>query len=76
MKALPVEESKVSGLLDRMEMTRAERSYLEDDLEDLAQKLRAEGLGVCRECYCTDLTACDPPCSWVEPDLCSGCDTK
>lgn len=27
----------------------------------------------CRECGCTELAACDPPCHWVEPDLCSAC---
>ena len=27
----------------------------------------------CRECGCTDDHACDPPCSWAEPDLCSAC---
>lgn len=29
----------------------------------------------CRECGCTDERACptDPPCHWVEPDLCSAC---
>jgi hypothetical protein len=25
------------------------------------------------ECNCTDDFACDPPCSWVEQDLCSAC---
>lgn len=27
----------------------------------------------CRECGCTDLEACFPTCSWVEPNLCSSC---
>ena len=27
----------------------------------------------CRVCGCTDHRACNPPCSWVEEDLCSGC---
>ena len=27
----------------------------------------------CRVCRCTELEACDPPCSWVEADLCSLC---
>lgn len=27
----------------------------------------------CRRCGCTDDHACTPPCSWVEPDLCSRC---
>lgn len=31
------------------------------------------GAGVCRVCGCTDDDACDPPCEWVEPDLCSTC---
>jgi hypothetical protein len=28
----------------------------------------------CRECGCTTLTACNPRCWWVAPDLCSSCD--
>ena len=31
------------------------------------------GLSVCRECGCTDITACDVGCFWVEEDLCSAC---
>ena len=31
------------------------------------------GAGVCRVCGCTDDDACDPPCFWVKPDLCSTC---
>lgn len=27
----------------------------------------------CRRCGCSDDRACDPPCSWVDVDLCSGC---
>jgi hypothetical protein len=27
----------------------------------------------CRICGCTQDRACDPPCEWVERDLCSGC---
>lgn len=27
----------------------------------------------CRECGCTDNSACDEGCAWVEPDLCSAC---
>lgn len=27
----------------------------------------------CRVCACTEDDACDPPCSWVEDDLCSAC---
>ncbi len=30
----------------------------------------------CRGCGCTDERACDPPCWWAEPDLCSACATK
>ena len=28
---------------------------------------------VCRKCGCSWFQPCDPPCSWVEPDLCSSC---
>jgi predicted Fe-S protein YdhL (DUF1289 family) len=31
------------------------------------------GLVRCRVCGCTEIEPCDPPCSWVEVDLCSGC---
>lgn len=30
-------------------------------------------LAQCRECGCTDNSACFPTCHWVEPDLCSEC---
>lgn len=29
--------------------------------------------GVCRVCGCTEFTACENGCSWVEADLCSAC---
>lgn len=28
----------------------------------------------CRVCGCTEFNACQPPCWWVEDDLCSACD--
>lgn len=28
---------------------------------------------VCRNCCCSEEAACEPACSWVEPDLCSAC---
>lgn len=31
------------------------------------------GEWVCASCGCTDERACNPPCSWVSPGLCSGC---
>lgn len=31
---------------------------------------------VCRVCGCTQVQACNPPCYWVEPDLCSACTEK
>lgn len=34
---------------------------------------KAAGVRACRLCGCTDAEACNPPCSWVEPDLCSAC---
>ncbi|HTA46351.1 MAG TPA: hypothetical protein VK789_28105 [Bryobacteraceae bacterium] len=27
----------------------------------------------CRVCACTEENACDPPCSWHDETLCSGC---
>jgi hypothetical protein len=32
-----------------------------------------DGFVRCRVCGCTERDACDPPCEWVEDDLCSGC---
>ena len=31
------------------------------------------GMMACRVCGCTEIEACNPPCSWVAPSLCSGC---
>lgn len=33
----------------------------------------AAGRRTCRICGCWELEACDPPCSWLEGDLCSAC---
>lgn len=30
-------------------------------------------IAVCRNCGCTDITACDEGCYWVAEDLCSAC---
>lgn len=30
-------------------------------------------IAVCRNCGCTDITACDEGCYWVAEDLCSVC---
>jgi hypothetical protein len=27
----------------------------------------------CERCGCTDTSACNPPCGWVRPGLCSNC---
>jgi hypothetical protein len=32
-----------------------------------------DGLVRCRVCDCTDREPCNPPCAWVEADLCSNC---
>ncbi|MEY2161328.1 hypothetical protein [Rhodanobacter sp. FW106-PBR-LB-2-11] len=32
--------------------------------------------GSCRVCGCTESFACPGGCSWVEPDLCSACQSK
>ncbi len=37
---------------------------------------RAKAVQACRQCGCTEVTACrvnEVPCCWVEPDLCSAC---
>lgn len=31
------------------------------------------GIAVCRECGCTDISACEDGCSWVAEDVCSAC---
>jgi hypothetical protein len=30
-------------------------------------------VGICRSCGCTEESACNPPCYWVDADLCSSC---
>jgi len=35
--------------------------------------LAAVGIRACRHCGCTDHSACEPACAWVDPDLCSAC---
>jgi hypothetical protein len=35
--------------------------------------LAALGIRACRECGCTDRSACDEGCCWVLEDLCSAC---
>lgn len=37
--------------------------------------LEAIFVRTCRVCGCTEHAACSPPCWWVEPDLCSACQT-
>jgi ParB/RepB/Spo0J family partition protein len=46
---------------------------------DLPKLLKAQGAGnvrACRKCGCTEETACQGGCSWVEEDLCSACAPK
>jgi hypothetical protein len=38
--------------------------------------LAALGIRACRHCGCTDASACEGGCSWVEPDLCSRCEAE
>jgi hypothetical protein len=35
--------------------------------------LAALGIRACRQCGCTDESACEDGCHWVGPDLCSRC---
>jgi hypothetical protein len=35
-----------------------------------------EDVTICRRCGCTDNSACEGGCWWVEEDLCSACDTN
>jgi hypothetical protein len=56
-------------LITKLELARIEGV----EVPEIVEALRARGLGVCRVCRCTDVTACDPPCSWLESDLCSAC---
>ncbi len=32
-----------------------------------------QGETCCRMCGCSETKPCNPPCSWVDGDLCSGC---
>lgn len=45
--------------------------------EVIVQAVRGQDVAVggptCRACGCTDNTACEDGCYWVEPDLCSSC---
>ena len=47
----------------------------EEALDDAQGRPRIPSLlgPICRCCACSNLDACRPSCSWVEPDLCSGC---
>ena len=40
-----------------------------------AHKIRVDrdGYVCCRVCSCTERSPCNPPCGWVESDLCSSC---
>tara|TARA_R110002049_G_scaffold60182_8_gene162021 strand:- start:329 stop:643 length:315 start_codon:yes stop_codon:yes gene_type:complete len=39
-------------------------------------KIRIDTSQTCKVCGCTWDNACDGGCHWVEPDLCSRCQTK
>jgi len=61
---------------------RLQAEYELEEIGNVAGRLEVAfdvyGIAHCRSCGCTDLTACDPPCSWVaDPeqigDLCSAC---
>jgi hypothetical protein len=43
------------------------------DLYPDGPDLAAIGIRACRECGCTDDSACPEGCSWIEVDLCSAC---
>ena len=45
------------------------------DPDDFAEgpDLAAVGIRACRGCGCTDDSACEEGCEWVEEDLCSAC---
>lgn len=45
-------------------------------VKELFRPRRRKPVQTCRECGCTEVTACrvaEVPCCWVEPDLCSAC---
>lgn len=66
-------EDRVAETVMRIEFLKMEGVRVEQELAELVDNARERGLQVCRSCSCTELTACDPPCWWVEPDLCSAC---
>jgi hypothetical protein len=43
------------------------------EAEQRGIKVDKDGLVRCRVCGCTEREPCNPPCLWVEVDLCSGC---
>jgi hypothetical protein len=55
------------------------RGCLEEDIADAVAdawqeyRRRHNHDGKCRVCGCTHDKACEPPCWWEEPDLCSTC---
>jgi len=40
---------------------------------DSLQPRDKDGMMKCRVCGCTEVRACQPPCSWAGPFICSNC---
>lgn len=62
--------------MEALELSDPEAELEMDEEAWLAQVRAADvaaGLPACRVCGCTENAGCDPPCWWIEPDLCSNC---
>lgn len=65
--AFPYHDEEVQGIRDAlMVLERAEVIFRTED--GFYAQVRT-----CRGCGCTDTRACEPPCSWSRPDVCSRC---
>lgn len=67
-------------MLRRLAARRLVKVRRESGLERFAPIIADVDERTCRQCACTDLAACHDdelgPCSWVEEDLCSHCETQ
>jgi hypothetical protein len=62
-------DEEVRGLLDALHLFEGAELIWLDPVNDGWYSL----VRTCRVCRCTDVRACDPPCSWASADLCSTC---
>lgn len=68
--------SSIEAGQDAMKIDQVRRLTNLFDFNDHVLLGLAAGYGerVCRECACSWSDPCDPPCSWIDDDLCSACE--